>query len=112
MVNFSRPDSEEMAATSNPSKEDEQFDPLRTLIPIYARVQVPLESTATLLHAADLLRSLAMQLDQLSRQADLGESSALFEAWTEIKSANAKMAKAVQAAKAAQKRRPLVRNGT
>jgi hypothetical protein len=37
----------------------------------------------------------------------------LFEAWTEIKSANAKMAKAVQAAKAAQKRRrPLVGNGT
>ena len=94
-----------MAATVGLPKVGDQFDPLRRLIPIYARVQVPLESTATLGHAADLLRSLAMQLDQLSRQADLGESSALFEAWTEIKSANAKMAKAVQAAKVAQKSR-------
>jgi len=112
MVNFSKPDPEELAAPMGSPKEGEQFDPLRTLIPIYARVQVPLESTATLGHAADLLRSLAMQLDQLSRQADLGESSALFEAWTEIKSANAKMAKAVQAANAAQKRRRLGGNGT
>lgn len=80
-------------------KPEIEEDALTSIIPQYARVQIPLNSKWKLRVAADLLRGLALSLDLLSRRVDVKDSSALFEAWADIQSTNRKISQATKSGK-------------
>lgn len=71
--------------------QDGGLDPLKDLIPAYARIQVRLCDKGSLDNCADVLAALAQELRLLARRSDYTQSQALFYAWTEVKTANAKM---------------------
>lgn len=82
---------EEVMAAAMGNKPEIQEDHLSEIIPAYARVQVPLRSKAKLVLAADQLRKLAFSLDQIASNTHIKDSSALYEAWREIRSTNSKL---------------------
>jgi hypothetical protein len=97
MVDGSKISPEVMAAAmALKSGEVSEFDALAELMPTYARVEVPLSNQCGLRYSADILRQLAMSLDLLSRQSGISQRSARFQAWSEIKAANVRMAKSVE----------------